>query len=176
MPFGLNQAQYFFQFYMDQNFRDINSTTNLITDDVMVHGETEEEHDHNLLQILNKCREIRLKLNPGKCIFGKPQVKFYGNIVGKDGVKADPEKVEAIVNLPTPTNKMEMSSFLGMCNYLAPFVPCLSDITEPLRQLIKKATIFTWNESYDRAFRKAKLCVANAVTLRYFDPEKSITI
>ena len=39
MPFGLNQAQYFFQFYMDQNFRDINPTTNLITDDVMMHGE-----------------------------------------------------------------------------------------------------------------------------------------
>ena len=45
MPFGLNQAQYFFQFYMDQNFRDSNSTTNLIADDLMVHGETEEEHD-----------------------------------------------------------------------------------------------------------------------------------
>ena len=176
MPFGLNQAQYFFQFYMDQNFRDINLTTNLIADDVMVHGETEEEHNRNLLQVLNKCREIGLKLNPEKCIFGKPQVKFYGNIVGKDGLKADPEKVEAIVNLPVPTNKTEMSSFLGMCNYLAPFIPHLSDVTEPLRQLIKKATIFTWNESYDRAFRRAKLCVANAVTLRYFDPDKSITI
>ena len=69
-----------------------------------------------------------------------------------------------------------MSSFLGLCNYLAPFVSRLSDVTEPLRQLIKKATIFTWNESYDRAFRRAKLCVANAVTLRYFDPDKSITI
>ena len=42
MPFGLNQAQYFFQFYMDQNFRDINPTTNLIADEVMVHEETEE--------------------------------------------------------------------------------------------------------------------------------------
>ena len=142
----------------------------------MVHGETEEEHDCNLLQVLNKCREIGLKLNPEKCIFGKPQVKFYGNIGGKDGLKADPEKVEAIVKLPAPTNKTDMSSFLGMCNYLAPFVPHLSDITEPLRQLIKKATIFTWNESYNRAFRNAKLCVANAMTLRYFDPEKAITI
>ena len=116
-----------------------------------------------------------MKLNPEKCIFGKPEVKFYGNIMGKAGLKADPEKVEAIVNLPVPTNKTEMSSFLGMCNYLAPFIPCLSDVTEPLRQFIKKATIFTWNESYDRAFRRAKLCVANAVTLRYFDPDKSIT-
>ena len=154
MPFGLNQAQYFFQLYMDQNFRGINTTTNLIADDVMVHGETEEEHDHNLLQVLNKCREIGLKLNPEKCIFGKPQVKFYGNIVGKDGLKADLDKLEAIVKLPVPTNKTEMSSFLGMCNYLAPFVPHLSDITEPLRQLIKKATIFTWNKTYEKHLEK----------------------
>ena len=96
MLFGLNQAQYFFQFYMDQNFRDINPTTNLIADDVMVHGETEEEHDHNLLQVLNKCREIGLKLNTEKCIFGKPQVTFYSNIVGKDRVKAYPEKLRPL--------------------------------------------------------------------------------
>ena len=64
MLFGLNQAQYFFQFYMDQNFRDINPNTNLNADDVMVHGETEEEHNQNLLQVLIKCREIGLKLNP----------------------------------------------------------------------------------------------------------------
>ena len=49
MPFGLNQAQYFFQFYMDKHFQDINSTTNVITDDIMVHSDTEEQHDQNLL-------------------------------------------------------------------------------------------------------------------------------
>ena len=149
MPFGLNQAQCFFQFYMDQSFRDLNSTTNLIADDVMVHGETEEEHDQNLLQVLNKCREIGLKLNPEKCVFGQSEVKFYGNIVGNTGLKVDLEKVKAIVNLPIPTNKTEMSSFLGMCNYLALFVPRLSDATEPLRHLIKKSEVFTWNEFYD---------------------------
>ena len=126
--------------------------------------------------MLNKCKEIGLKLNPEKCIFGKPEVKFYGNIVGKAGLKVDPEKVEAIINLPVPTNKTEMSLFLGMDNYLAPLVPHLSDGTETLRQLIKKATIFTWNECYDRAFMRAKLCMVNAVTLRYFNPDKAITI
>ena len=176
MPFGLNQAQYFFPILYGSNFRDLNSTMNLIADDVMVHGETGEEHDRNLLQVLNKCREIGLKLNPEKCVFSQPEVKFYGNIVGNTGLKVDPEKVKAIVNLPIPINKTEMSSFLGMCNYLALFIPRLSDATEPLRHLIKKSVVFTWNEFYDRAFRKAKLCVVNAVMLRYFDPEKDITI
>ena len=71
-PFGLNQAQYFFQFYMDKHFQDINSNTIVITDNIMVHGDTEEQHDQNLLQVLNKCRENGLKLNPDKWEFGEP--------------------------------------------------------------------------------------------------------
>ena len=64
MPFGLNQAQYFFQYYMDCHFQDINLMTKGIADDVMIHGETDEQHDKNLIQVLNKCHEIGLKSNP----------------------------------------------------------------------------------------------------------------
>ena len=88
MPFGLNQTQYFFQYYMDLNFQGINSTTNIIADYVMIHGQDDSEHDRHLLQVLNKYREISLKLNPEKCEFGQPSVTFYGNVVSNQGVKA----------------------------------------------------------------------------------------
>ena len=55
MPFGLNQAQYFFQYYMDQHFQDINLITSVIADDIMIHGESNGQHDRHLLQVLNKC-------------------------------------------------------------------------------------------------------------------------
>ena len=138
MPFGLNQAQYFFQFYMDAHFQDINSTTNVITDDVMIHGESDSQHDMHLLQVLNKCREIGLKLNPEKCQFGEKEVKFYGNIISSDGVKPDPAKVDVILNMPSPKSKLELASFLGMCNYLSTYIPQLSDVTTALRSLNKK--------------------------------------
>ena len=51
---------------MDAHFQDINSTTNVIADDVMIHGEDDAQHDMHLLQVLNKCSEIGLKLNPEK--------------------------------------------------------------------------------------------------------------
>ena len=57
-------------------FQDINSTTNVITDDVMILGESNAQHDMHLLQVLNKCREISLKLNLEKCQFGEKEVKF----------------------------------------------------------------------------------------------------
>ena len=52
MPFGLDQAQYFFQYYMDCHFQDVNLMTNVIADDVMIHGETDEQHNKHLIQVL----------------------------------------------------------------------------------------------------------------------------
>ena len=176
MPFWLNQVQYFFQFYMDAHFQDINSTTNVIADDVMIHGESNIQHDMHLLQVLNKCREIRLKLNPDKCQFGEKEVQFYGNIISSDGVKPDPMKVDVILKMPSPKSKLELASFLGMCNYLSIYIPWLSDITTTLRQLNKKSVEFVWNPTYEKAFRQAKLHVANAVTLQYFNPGQPIVL
>ena len=136
MPFGLNQAQYFFQFYMDQHFQDINSTTNVIADNIMIHRESDAQHDKHL-QVLNKCWEIGLKLNPDKCTFGETSVKFYGNTVSKDGLKPDQGKVNIILKMPTPSNRTKLSSFLGMCYYLSPYISHLSKVTAPLRKLVK---------------------------------------
>ena len=63
-----------------------------------------------------------------------------------------------------------------MVNYLAPYIPKLSDCTATLRQLNKKNADFVWNPVYERAFRNARLHVANAVMLKFFDPDKDIVI
>ena len=71
------------------------------------------QHDMHLLQLLNKYREIGLKLNPEKCQFGEKEVKFYGNIISSDGVKPDPAKVDAILNMPSPKSKLRTGILLG---------------------------------------------------------------
>ena len=63
-----------------------------------------------------------------------------------------------------------------MCQYLSPYIPRLSDVTSTLQELNRKNIEFTWNATYDKAFRQAKLHVANAVTLKYFDPQAPIII
>ena len=69
MPFGLNQSQYFFQFWMDTYFGDLNEVTHIIADDVKIHGQDEATHNKHLIQVLNQCRKVGLKLNGDKCIF-----------------------------------------------------------------------------------------------------------
>ena len=150
--------------------------TNVIADDVMIYEEIDEQHYRHLIQVLNKCCKIGLKSNPEKCSFGQGEVKFYGKTVSANGVKPDPKKVDVIIKMPSPQNKTELASFLGMCNYLSSYIPHLSDVTAMLRQLNKKRTEFTWNPTYERAFRKAKLHVTNAVTSKYFNPAKSIIL
>ena len=114
---------------MDLHFDGINETTNIIADDVMIHGESDSQHDKHLIQVLNKCHEIGLKLNPDKCIFGESSVPFYGNVISDQGLKPDPKKVDVIVNMPAPKDKTQLASFLGICQYLSPYIPRLSDVT-----------------------------------------------
>ena len=90
---------------MDLHFEEINSTTNVIADDIIIHGESDEHHDRHLLQVLNKYHEIRLKLNPEKCQFSQDNVQFYGSTVSKHGLSPDSRKVDVIIKMPPPTTK-----------------------------------------------------------------------
>jgi hypothetical protein len=64
-------------------------------------------------------------LNKSKCKFRKKELGYFGHRVGKNGVKPDPEKVRAIVELPPPTSVSESRRLLGMINYLGKFLPDL---------------------------------------------------
>ena len=60
--------------------------------------------------------------------------------------------------------------------YLSPFIPGLSTLTDPLCELLKKDTDFTWNCTYDAAFQQVKEAVFSDTTLRYLDPSLPVTI
>ena len=131
LSFGLCESQYFFQYYMDLNFGSL-TNTHIIADDVLTVGSDlgpSDEHDHDrcLLQVLNRCRIVGLKLNAAKYIFKAKQVVFYGHLVHTNGLSPDPRKVLAISNMPVPSNKTELQSHIRMCNFLSSYVPHLTD-------------------------------------------------
>ena len=103
-------------------------------------------------------------------------VNFFGCLYDANGVHPDPGKVDAIHALPAPTNITELQEFLGLVTYLSPFIPGLSTLTAPLRELLKKDTDFSWNHTYDIAFEQVKEAVISETTLRYFDPSLPVTI
>ena len=168
MPFGLNQSQYFFQFWMDTYFGNLNEGTHVIADDVKIHGQDEATHDKHLIQVLNQCRKVSLKLNAEKCIFKATSIPFFGHVISREGIKPDPKKIEAVKTMTIPTSKLELQSFLGLCNYLAIYVPSLSAVLQPLCELTKKDTDFQWNSQYDYLYQCAKdHIVGNCQTCYY---------
>ena len=131
LPFGLCESQYFFQYYMDLNFESV-TNAHIVTNNVVIVGSDqgpmdERDHDRCLLQVLNRGREVGLKLNAAKCIFKAKQVVFYGHLVHANGLSPDPRKVQVISNMPVPSNKTELQSYIGMCYFLSSYVPCLMD-------------------------------------------------
>ena len=103
-------------------------------------------------------------------------VNFFGCLYDANGIHPDPGKVDAVHALPAPKNVTELQEFLGLVTYLSPFIPGLSILTAPLRELLKKDTDFSWNRTYDITFEWVKEAVISDTTLRYFDPSLPVTI
>ena len=165
---------------MDLNFKAINDSTYVIVDDVLIVGDSSKagtgNHDHWLIQVLNKCREIGLKLNADKCTFKSIQVLFFGHLISSKGLKPDPKKIDAIIQMPVPQNKKaQLQSFIGLCNYLTCFVPHLTNILLPLCTITAKASEFQWEKLHSDAFARAKQVIANLCT-QYFNSEDPIVI
>ena len=116
---------------MDLNFENL-TDAHIIADDILIVRTDlgpSDNHDHGrcLIQVLNCCREVGLKLNAAKCLFKAKQVVFYGHLVHTKGLSPDPRKVEVITNMPVLSNKTELQSFIRMCNFLSSYMSHLTD-------------------------------------------------
>ena len=76
----------------------------VIMDDILVHGRDESQHNERLAKVLRTIEESGLKLNAAKCHFKQPELKYFGHIVGAEGIKPNPDKVRAITELHPPVN------------------------------------------------------------------------
>ena len=106
----------------------------IIADDIPVCGfgdtiqEATENHNTHLKQLLERCRKVNLKLNRKKAKLRLNEVKYVGHILSAEGVKADPENVAAILDMPSPTYVKDVQRFTGFINYLSKFLPHLLEI------------------------------------------------
>ena len=112
-----------------------------IADDILTHGETETQHDGRLLTLLETARMNNLSLNPDKIQFKSTDCKFFRHRLTPAGLKPDPEKIKAIVDMKPPKSIQSLQSFNGMVNYLRRFSPVLTELSEPLRRLQKQDSL-----------------------------------
>ena len=125
-------------------------------DDILVYGETKDEHDNALIKVLRTLHDHDFRLNPPKCLYSRTELQFLGHIISATGITADPKNFEPIVETPTPKTLKQVQSFLGAVNFYSAYKPNLATIAEPLRQLTRKNQRFNFNETCIAAFNELK--------------------
>ena len=181
MPFGIGLTPDIFESRLQECIADLPCVV-VIRDDILVvgHGETDsqalENHDENVIGLLERARKMNLKLNKSKVKLREADVKFMGHVISKDGLKSDPDKVAAIKNMPKPTSKPEVLTLLGFVNYLSKFLPKLSEVSAPLRELTTNQSKFTWARQHDETFATIKQLVIQHPVLKFYNIEEEVTI
>ncbi|KAL1458772.1 hypothetical protein WDU94_008888 [Cyamophila willieti] len=175
LPYGLSCAPEKFHQKVVDFMSDIPGVLVYI-DDILIYGSTKEEHNNRLQQVLNRVREINLKLNKAKCKIGVDKVNFLGHCFQSTGMSPDESKVEAIQQIPQPTSVVELQRFLGMVNYLGSYIPNLSEKTHNLRKLLKKDNIWSWEKGHDDEFKNLKLALTSAPVLAFYNVNDPIVL
>ena len=101
-------------------------------DDVLVFGsdETMEEamahHVSNLIRVLECALTNGVTFNKEKMKLRQGSVRYMGHLLTADQLKADPEKVQALVNMPKPTNIKEVQRICELLGQiLTPAIDCM---------------------------------------------------
>ncbi|MFN7609807.1 MAG: reverse transcriptase family protein, partial [bacterium] len=119
MPQGLSNAPATFNRLVTHLFRPMRKYAQTYFDDIFVHSRAEgkrtaiEVHIDHLRAVLECMRANKLYANQDKCIFGAEEIPFLGCFIGKQGIRADPDKVRAISEWPTPRSQKDLRKCLA---------------------------------------------------------------
>ena len=99
-----------------------------------------------------------------------------GHKVTEHGLVPDDSKVSAIKNMPNPQDKKGVQRFLGMCNFLGQYIPRLSEICSPLREIAAPSAEFSWSSTQQSAFDTIQQKISDASAMQYFDPASQVIL
>jgi hypothetical protein len=145
-------------------------------DDVIVKGRTFEEHLLNLRKVFQRFREAFLKLNPEKSQLLQKEVRYLGHIVSSEGTSTDPERLNVVRERPTPKNKHEIRSFLGLCTYYRRFIPGFANLAKPVTKPTEQKQTFQWTSEVEAAFKTPKGALCTAPILAYPQPGERFVV
>ena len=139
MPFGLCNAPSTFQSLMNHLLKPyLRKFVLVFFDDILIYSLTWEKHLQHVDLLLPLLLTHNLFFKLSKCSFGMKEVEYLGHIVGREGVKVDPKKIQAMQDWPQPKTLKSLRGFLGLIGYYHKFVHNYGRIARPLTQLLKK--------------------------------------
>ena len=176
LPFGAALTGNMFQSKGDKIFKELLIVFGIADDILVVRYENDgKDHDDILWRVLQICKQVNLKLNKDKCHFRCTSVPFFGEVISWHTVKQDPQKLKALIKMPSPQSKKELQTFHGIINYFDKFSPNTANVCELLQKLMSSKTLCTWNTSYQALFDKVKSLIKDDVCMKFYDETKPCT-
>ena len=118
--------------------KQIGASIEVYIDDMLVKSIKTELHVAHLAELFQVLKNYNMKLNPTKCAFGVSAEKFFGFIVNRQGIKANPNKIKVVLNRQPPSNTKEIQRLTGRIAHLSHFLSRSSYKFQPFFQVIKK--------------------------------------
>ena len=175
LPFGISSAPEEFSRIIAQMFENVEGVIPYI-DDLCIYGQSVKELNDRLVQVMDIALKNGIKFNESKCKFFVSELLFLVHKFTANGVSPDPGKVQAVMKMEHPKNKKDLERFLGMCNYLSRFIPNYSKIIEPLRILMKKDSVFTWDGNQEKCVEILKKALCSSPCLAFFNTNQDIVL
>lgn len=144
----------------------------LYVDDAVIKSKSFDEHLSHLRLFWEKIRVSGLTLKITKTLFCRKEIPFLGFILSTNGIRPDPDRVQAIRELPPPRSLKELQRFIGICTYYRRFYDKFSSMLNPFRQLLSKNNRFVWQEVHNTAFERIKNAFAQEVLLSHYRMDK----
>ncbi|KAL2235115.1 UNVERIFIED_CONTAM: Retrovirus-related Pol polyprotein from transposon [Sesamum indicum] len=157
MPFGLKNAGATYQRLVNKMFGDLlGRTMEVYVDDMLVNSKRSQDHIEDLSQAFSIMRSHGMKLNPNKCTFGVTRGKFLGYMISERGIEANPEKIQAIMGLRSPSSIKEMQKLTGKIASLGRFISQSADRSLPFFKALRKPKSFAWTQECEQALQELK--------------------
>ena len=176
LPMGLCNSPDIFQEKMSELMQGLNFVRCYIDDLLVISNGTYEEHLKDVQKVLERLKNVGLKVNANKSSFCQPALEYLGYWITRDGISPLPKKVEAIKNIAPPKNKRDLRRFIGLINYYRDAWIRRSDALAPLAALTSKTAEWKWTDKEQKAFEQIKRIVAREVLLAFPDFSKPFEI
>ncbi|RWS22725.1 Transposon Ty3-G Gag-Pol polyprotein-like protein, partial [Leptotrombidium deliense] len=177
LPMGLKNSPATFQRSITKilnKVKDLGAVAFL--DDIIFADSDLLSHVQSLVKFLSLMEQFNIKLKPEKTELFMTEISYLGHVINEHGVKPDPKKVEAILNLRYPENLKELQSLLGSFNYYKEYIPNSSEICIELHKLTRKNVPYIFDDKCENAVNKLKVALAQHTMLGFFDPTKDVEV
>lgn len=171
MPFGLKNAPATFQRLMNSVLSEyLGSICLVYLDDIIIFSTSLTEHIDSIRKIFKKLQDFNLKVQLDKSEFLKKETEFLGHIVTTEGIKPNPNKIDAIIKYELPKTNRQIKSFLGITGYYRKFIRDYSKIAKPMTKYLKKGQKINLKDpEYIESFDNLKTLITSDPILKFPD-------